>query len=376
MRMLDSDTKVVLVEDDKPLGSGGRGSVYKTVCNTVESADGRTYNVACKLVADGYRTPGREAKIDCLAKIGKTSRICAAWPIEKVRDDGKWVGYTMRLLNGMTLDEYVARPSTTLLEKVKLAARACRLVSDMHGIGIVVGDVSMANFMYDHASDELGLIDLDSVQVIDREHGAVYPAAESFERSPEMAGKVLGETTLTSRSDDFLVAVMAFLMLFDMHPLDSFESDRSSSEIREENARKRRFPYRKLSGVLPVDAYGAELGELFGRTFEGPYESIPAASEFGQALEAAAKTGVTTCPQCSEDYLRAAGSCPRCKGQRGGEGGSMRTGFVALVVVCIAAAYVSGADVGSLVRLRSVLSLRKLGSTPTPRSIDTRSAEV
>ena len=28
----------------------------------------------------------------------------------------------------------------------------------------------------------------------------------------------------------------------------------------------------------------------------------------------------------------------------------MRTGFVALVVVCIAAAYVSGADVGSLVQ--------------------------
>ena len=346
MRVLGSEKGAVQLDEKAALGSGGRGNVVAVSGEEVTDVCGRTYKVACKLLADGYRSEGRRAKIDHLAKIGETATVCAAWPLEKVYDDRAWVGFTMRRLHGKTLDEVCADARTKLKMKVDLAARACGIVVDMHALGIVIGDVSMTNFMYNRSQDLLGMVDLDSVQVIDHEAGVVYPAAESLEKSPEMANAQLGDTVLTSQSDDFLAAVMVFRMLFGAHPLDSFETDCSPAEIRERNACQRRFPYRRLSGVLPVNAFGQQLADLFRRSFEGPYEQVPTAQDYQRALVEIVRSGFMTCPTCSNEYAKAAGTCPHCACQRQKRnGGSVRTAFVVVLVAAVVLAYASGFDV-------------------------------
>lgn len=336
MRLLDSDCGMILIDESERLGQGGRGAVFPLVGNE---------DLVCKLMSDGYCSPGRRRKIEHLSRVGAKSGAPAAWPLDNVFDEGAWAGYTMRRIRGVTLDAVCANDDTTLEQRARLAAKACGIVERMHERGIVVGDVNMANFMYDVVSDELSLIDLDSVQVVDHERKEVYPVVESLEKSPEMLENELGKVALTVASDNFLVAVMVFRMLFGAHPLDSFEPDSVPSEVRARNARERRFPYRKLHNSLPASAFGVQLESLFVSSFTGPAAAVPTAARYRGALENLAAHGFAECPSCRAQYARDLISCPAC--ERGATSGRVNPRFAALVVAGAVTFSVFGPDVAA-----------------------------
>lgn len=338
MRTYDGGDGTVFVDDEQGLGSGGRGSVFPVLFDTARDAAGFARDLACKVCAEGYRSEGRRRKVEALADMRLRSHIPAAWPVSSVYDDGAWAGFTMYRVKGTSLDAVAADPATGLELRVDLAARACEIVEGMHELGIVVGDVNMANFMYSAEDDVLSLVDLDSVQVIDERAGTVYAVVESLEKSPEMLEAGLGKTALTSRSDDFLVAVMVFRMLFGAHPLDSFETDRLPAEVRADNALARRFPYDGGDGGLPVHAFGDELALLFCRSFEGSYDCAPRTEEYLAALRALQAAGFVRCARCGAKRPRAGKTCSMCgrSGKGGGMGGKLFRAAALLGVVVVA----------------------------------------
>lgn len=363
-----ADGGTIFLEDEKSLGAGGRGSVFPVLFDSAHDATGRKIDLACKVLAEGHRSEGRRRKVEALARMRNRADICAAWPVSSIYDEGAWAGFTMYRLAGSSLDAVVADPATGLSQRVDMAVRACDVVSGMHRLGVVIGDVNMANFMYDAAADRLGLVDLDSVQIIDEAEGVVFPVVESLEKSPEMLEAGLGKAPLTSRSDDFLVAVMVFRMLFGVHPLDSFETDRLPAEVRAENALARRFPYSAQHGVLPENAFGDDLALLFRRSFEGPYERVPGVEEYRDALRALLAAGFARCAHCGTERPRSARTCPACRKRKKEAfmGGKLFRAAALLGVVVVASQVVDPAQLldgaGSLAEQGADIALEAIAS--------------
>ncbi len=363
-----ADGGTIFLEDEKSLGAGGRGNVFPVLFDSAHDATGRKIDLACKVLAEGYRSEGRRRKVEALARMRNRAEICAAWPVSSIYDEGAWAGFTMYRLAGSSLDAVVADPATGLSQRVDMAVRACDIVAGMHRLGVVIGDVNMANFMYDAAADRLGLVDLDSVQIIDEAEGVVFPVVESLEKSPEMLEAGLGKAPLTSRSDDFLVAVMVFRMLFGVHPLDSFETDRLPAEVRAENALARRFPYSAQHGVLPENAFGDDLALLFRRSFKGPYERVPGTEEYRDALRALLATGFARCAHCGTERPRSARTCPACRKRKKEAfmGGKLFRAAALLGVVVVASQVVDPAQLldgaGSLAERGADIALEAIAS--------------
>lgn len=321
MNVYQTDSSLVITED-RPLGSGGRGSVYPVEFLSHPIAGLSEDELVLKIIEPRHRSEGRKGKVKLLERMGcakegepscgasskgatsggdaqRTDPDIIAWPLASAYDeDANWVGYLMRRVAGKSLDEVKADSTVPFSQKVRLARRMCAIVHRMHRHGVVVGDVSLTNFLYDRDSDALALIDLDSAQVADSRQGVVYPTSESRGKSPEMLQNPLGNAALTSRSDDYLAAAEAFRLLFDVHPLDEYRVGTSSEQTRLNNVRNRRFGFDHASSCCGVDAFGDELARLLRASFEGPYDKMPSAQEYAQLLGSLEKQKFEVCPRC------------------------------------------------------------------------------
>ncbi len=282
---------------DETLASGGRGSVHEVGALIGDTGLDESLSLVAKVFQPRYRDAVRQGKVERLIELGRDCTVNAAWPLANLFDGDEWVGYVMRCLDGPKLDQVIFDESVGIEERVGLSIQACNIVGGLRRHDIVIGDLSPANMVCvqrdGHAGNagrrgfDLFLIDLDSVQVVDQDAKLVYPTAESREKSPEMVGKRLGKVFLTSRSDDFLLAVLVFRLLFGEHPLDTLETDRHPSMVRADNARDRVFAYAQRDDAAPTDAFGDALADLFKSSFEGPYESIPTWRQYLVALGSA-----------------------------------------------------------------------------------------
>ena len=306
MTIFNTTDGFVLV-DEEPLGRGGRGKVFPVLywSGAPEKLEG--VEVVCKLVERRHRSEGRQAKLRWLERAAERAPrdLRVAWPLTSVFDEeGEWVGYLMRRVRGEGLGERRLDTAFSAAQKVDLARQMCHLVRGLHRMGLVVGDLNLANFLFDSETKKLHLIDLDSAQVVDDEAGCVYPTIESREKSPEMLAGTLGETTLSSRSDDYLLAVEVFRLLFGVHPLDEYRVDVSPAEVRAENAMARRFGYECEGIGCGADAFGAELGALFRRSFSGPYEDVPSAAAYERALSRLGNAAAfAQCARCGQEHV-------------------------------------------------------------------------
>lgn len=289
---------------DEQLGSGGRGRVVPVDCFFDPAIELSANDLVCKVVDPRFRSEGRRQKVSLLAEMGKQgiAGVKAAWPLSGLHENGEWVGYVMPKARGRSLSEVRADREVPFQKKVQLIRRFCETIDSLHKVGVVVGDVSLANCLYDEKADDLVLIDLDSVQVVDAATRTVYPTVESREKSPEMLAGTLGELVLSSRSDDYLIAVEVFRVLFDAHPLDEYRKDVSPAKVRAENARKRRFAYELNGEACGVDIYGQGLAELFRRSFGGEYESIPSSRSYAEALRELELAQLSYCDSCGKDH--------------------------------------------------------------------------
>lgn len=313
MAVFETDGGMIFASD-KPLGGGGRGSVFPVIWADGDSGLAE-WDVVCKVVAPRFRSAGRRRKVELLRKLGESSDIQGvAWPVSNLYEEGEWAGYVMRRARGRSLGEVRADESVPFAKKVELARRMCQLVDRMHGFGVVVGDVSMANVLYDASLDELVLIDIDSAQVVDEASRSVYPTTESREKSPEMLQGALGEVALTSRSDDYLLAVEVFRLLFDAHPLDEYRKDVPPAKVRAENARRRRFAYEATGAGCGIEVLGAPLAKLFRRSFGGAYEGVPSAAAYAEVLRELERASFESCHRCGGVHVAGASQALRSGG--------------------------------------------------------------
>lgn len=289
---------------DEQLGSGGRGRVVPVECFYDPTIELSGEDLVCKIVDPRFRSEGRQRKIALLIEMGKAglAGVRAAWPVSNLFEDGEWAGYLMPKVRGVSLSEARADVDLPFQKKVQLMRRWCEMVDALHARGVVVGDLSLANCLYDVRTDDLTLIDLDSMQLVDAATCRVYPTVESREKSPEMLAGSLGDVVLSSRSDDYLMAVEIFRVLFGAHPLDEYRKDVSPAKVRSENARNRRFAYELNGEGCGVAIFGSRLAELFRRSFGGEYERIPSVRDYASALRELETAQLSGCDLCGRDH--------------------------------------------------------------------------
>lgn len=290
MNLVTRTKQIISIDESCKIGAGKRGAVY-SLRQRCAMNGGEQIAITAKIFEPHFRTISRKGKVEKLTEIRKTCPARGAWPIDSLYDDGNWVGYIMPQIQGELLDRAIYDSSIDALDRLEMGAQVCEIIKLLHRHEIVMGDLSTRNFLYNRIPYEdfhwleVSAIDLDSAQV-KRDSKAVYPVTESKERSPEMP-EILGKSLLTSRSDDYLAAVLVFKLLFMIDPRDEFSSDSLPIDIRARNASNRVFAYKKRPDAYPVDAFGEELAQLFNRSFEeGPYKDIPTCADYEKALRA------------------------------------------------------------------------------------------
>jgi len=221
-------------------------------------------------------------------------------------------GYVMELMEGLVpleslmteFDEAMREgrelqgfvQSGGLGRRLALLARLARVLASMHGLGIAHGDLSPRNIFVSssHAHSQVWLIDVDnlcyavrdsSLQIYTPDYGA-----------PELLRGELGVSTYT---DIWSFAVIAFQLLTHLHPIKSGTLIDDDAEL-ESDALKGAYPWidhpeddsnRAESGLDRALVCTPELQRLFDQCFRhglnDPAER-PVMAEWAEALEAAA----------------------------------------------------------------------------------------
>ncbi|WP_350455074.1 hypothetical protein [Slackia heliotrinireducens] len=307
-------------EDGKNLAltsmdNGGRGFVLEV--------EGQPSTV-CKIIDPMFRSEGRRRKVQWLIDHsfladGHVSMLVL--PKGNVYDSqGAWAGYLMRRVKGVSLNRLSHSDQVSPSFRVMLARMLCESVIAAHDADLVVGDLSLANVVFDPEERQMWMLDADSFQVKDRIAHVVYPATESREKSPEMLGRSEGAVVLTPQSDWFLLAVAVFQLLFlGEHPFECRESDVDPVDARIEHTLNRDFAYKRIPGALPVNTYGPHLAECFERAFarSGP---MPSPTELRDALNELLNAKFTCCSNCGFEHSNMLAACPNCGSKRSRKG--------------------------------------------------------
>lgn len=308
-----------------PCGAGccGQGAVGR-VHEIAERDD-----VLYKEISPSSRTDARRRKLEKLIEVGANIpsssllRQGVAWPIDLVtNEDGEFTGFILpKVQDGRTLEDLSSDATVSSTMRLKLGLQWGRIEDALLRIGIVVGDLSLRNALYDPEAMRMVIIDPDSFQV-EVSSGVICGVAESLELSYEMLERGRNHP-LSWRSDAFLYAIALHRLLFQAHPLDDAEEMFERAGAIARNIEARRYPYLRAPASLPPDAFGDDLKKLFCRTFTGDPKAIPSVGDYVLALEDIVEGGLRTCPACGFDHPSGKASCPAC-----GEGAARGTSLV------------------------------------------------
>jgi hypothetical protein len=289
-------------DDGRPLAltrqiaAGGEGEVWAT------DRDGQ----AAKLYR--ARGPDRFAKLRAMIArppalgADPAAQAALAWPtavVEAVDGDAPGpAGFLMPAVAGRVLTAAI-RPSRRRRELPgfdwlslhAVAYNLCWLVGRLHAAGYVLGDLKPDNLLVDE-DGLVALVDLDSIQVTDRNAGRVFraPTGSDGFTAPELVGELLSSVERTELHDRYALAVVVHLLLFARHP------GRNAA----------------AQGTVGPDAAHPDLTAAFARAFDGAPRRRPAAGDWCAAL-AAAIDDLRPCPEGAGHFRAAArGGCPWC----------------------------------------------------------------
>ncbi len=334
-----------------PIGRGAQGAVYLTTTPHVavkiltggvppeaeRQPGGSAERLWTRLTQapPGERAPGGPAGTAELRKRLEDVRLLPlpdlhlAQPLSLLRGQA---GYTMRLLTGMVpIRTLIAPPGTKdlaafyqetggLRRRLDLLAEAARLLARLHGVPLVYADLSLNNVFVSEEVDgrALWLIDLDNLDFLSRSGRCIYTPGFG---APEVV-RGGGVTTL---SDAWAFAVLAFWMLAQVHPFlgDHVEEvGWDEDEDREKQAYAGELPWiedptddlNRSSTGLPRDlVLSPPLRALFERMF-GPGRTEPTRrpglGEWAEVLLRAADR-IVTCG-CGATFDVTAQACPFC----------------------------------------------------------------
>lgn len=247
MRVLDSSGQV------QPLGEeiarGGEGAAYALAARP---------SVVVKIYHDdvlAWRGAALREKVEAMLDLRRTFKDTpVVWPAIAVFDDREtWRGYAMRRANGVPLSK-LAHPMLCLrhvpdlnrLHVARFLAAIARALGSLHGAGVCLGDINLNNFLYDHATGTVTLINCDSYQltVATKTYPCIVGAPDMI--PPEHHGVNLSVVRRTPESDYFSLAILVFrCLMLGRHPYDFVGGGTVV-----ENLRRGHFPY-GVGGVAP-----------------------------------------------------------------------------------------------------------------------------
>lgn len=240
MRVFDSSGQVQPLGDE--IARGGEGAVYALV--------GRP-SVVVKLYHDDLlarRGTALREKIVAMLELRHTFKDAPlAWPAIAVFDD-RWIwrGYAMRRASGVPLSKLAHPmlcrrhvPDLDRLHVARFLMAIARALFSLHGSGVCLGDINLNNFLYDHATGTVTLIDCDSYQitVAAKTYPCLVGAPDMI--PPEHHGVNLAEVRRTPESDNFSLSILIFrCLMLGRHPYDFVGGGTVV-----ENLRRGHFPY-------------------------------------------------------------------------------------------------------------------------------------
>jgi DNA-binding helix-hairpin-helix protein with protein kinase domain len=227
------------------LFGGGEGEIF--------ALDGHK-DLAVKLYYDQpeHRAEKVAAMVEQHCGIDRVLRGRMAWPIDTVHAadaSGGFLGFVMPLYSKRrplraVIDAKPTEPGGDFHFRERVALQLAMLGRDIHGNGVVIGDVNPGNFV---VSDDgsVAAVDVDSFQV--RGGGRTYRCeVGQFEyTAPELVGKRLSEFDRDWQHDSFAIAVLTFqLLMGGLHPFGANYSGPDRPLALEERIAAGLWPYR------------------------------------------------------------------------------------------------------------------------------------
>lgn len=240
-------------------------------------------------------------------------------------------GYVMELMDGLiSLQTLMESTEEALVEKniqayldqggicrrLKLLSKLARTLATLHSRGMAFGDLSPSNVFIseDPQYSEVWLIDCDNISVNQRSSFDISPGSSSsvytpFYGAPEI---VRGEAMISSLSDSWSFAVIAFRLLTALHPFMGDLVSHGEPEL-EEEALQGRLPWvdhpndrsNAVSYGLPRDLVLLKpLINLFEKCFNvgrDKQENRPSLAEWAEKFEHACEW-LVDCEECGSTY--------------------------------------------------------------------------
>lgn len=312
---------------ESTLGKGGQGTVVR-----LKSQQG----LAAKILHMGSERE-REALKNRIAFVRSLplADLPVAMPVDSLAPP--LVGYTMQLLRDMEPATTLLRPPKEsgirlpewyanrggLMRRLRLMAKSCDILSEIHSRGLCYGDVSPRNMFVNAAGAEaqVWFIDADNLKFDNRLDGLkIYTPGYG---APEIISGRNGATTL---SDAHSMAVIAFQCLTMLHPLIGDMVADGEPDL-EEQALLGKLPWIEdesdctnacSRGVPRQLVLSPRLKGIFGKYFkEGLNAPLkrPGVAALAQALHAAADF-LLPCGKCHQYFYPTSSKCPWCDASR------------------------------------------------------------
>lgn len=217
--------------------SGGEGELYYL--------DGEPEYVA-KIYYPKYRTGERHKKLKAMIQTDHNKLPECAWPVSILYEGREFCGFVMRKMSGYNnlIDFYVFdnRKKYTWAQYVTVAMNIAAVVSSLHELGHIVGDLNPNNILVNTKSCKVAFVDTDSYHIRGKD-GVLYPcvvATPEFS-APELQGIDFknvgnGKSVFNTNTDNFSLAVLIFRILMNgVHPFACTLNNKSVGEFQPVN---------------------------------------------------------------------------------------------------------------------------------------------
>ncbi|MDY0294802.1 MAG: hypothetical protein RBQ71_03240 [Acholeplasmataceae bacterium] len=280
------DGSKILIDDSKPIGSGGEGSVFKLAKNP---------NILVKIYSERAleRMPDIEVKIKAMVKkkpglLDYNGLTIIAWPSYVVYDEyQRFQGYLMRRVQAKNQLSHVITPGLqkakfphiTYYDRVVIAINLAKVMGFLHQNDTIIGDINTSDFFV-YPGFEIGVVDTDSFQFQSDQklfHCKVFTPDYTAPEVIEAKKKSAYEVKRLPNHDNYGLAILIYqILMFGVHPFSArikgvlgFDGNAINYTMEKEI-----FPYNYPSvniippkNAMPYVFLPKNLQELFNRAF-------------------------------------------------------------------------------------------------------------
>ncbi|MFO0634348.1 MAG: serine/threonine-protein kinase [Nannocystaceae bacterium] len=198
------------------LGRGGMGVVFRAYDPELDR------RVAVKLVAAHGDPSGLKREAQALARLSHRNVV----PVHDVGDTGDGEGgvyIVMELIEGITLDAWLANHTRPLREITAMFVKAARGLAAAHAAGVVHRDFKPTNVVVD-AEDEPRVLDFGIAAVGEGERGDHSSVRGTL---PFMSPELMRGETVDARSDQYALSVALYRAVGGVFPFPAELADAS-----------------------------------------------------------------------------------------------------------------------------------------------------